>query len=660
MKMEAQHCIWIVFYLLAIENWPCNSVNMGSTSLYDPSDDVSVLNNSTLKGAIFGSKQAWFVQFYSSWCGHCVHFAPTWKEFAGDIKGWQSIAKVAALNCADQNNNKICSQYIDTGFPTLRLFNALQKNGTGDVYKGSRDVTSLRHALIEHISKQISSQNAPPHWPMLSPVSVQWLLTFYSRNVKPKMKIVAIVFEDADSYTGRELILDMSNTKEVLVVRVLQEELLRNPLPPEWNVGELPSLLILKRNGHPSVLWRSGNRESFFKALQEYIQKTLPASDITGGSLSKTGQRPETLKVQKETSYITNGSHIDGTKAGQHQGKTQAKPIANDTSGKTAARSVVYMEDLESTLIYSLKYEVGLQKEIGADAMGALQAYIAVLNKYFPGRPDVMNTLKQLQRLLQPYTQLTSDDWSNVMNRLQTSQDPGYFLQNEVTWVGCQGSTQVYRGYPCGLWVLFHTLTVSHARLDSHYRKSDSKEVLHAMKGYIHYFFGCRACSENFAKESVHLESSVSTLDDSVLWLWQVHNSVNKRLAGDLSEDPQHPKIAFPSYSDCPTCHNVNSPRRWKNTRILQFLKELYGVNNIDFAVSGVRSKAHELITAETLKRLNVGATVSYGYARLGIDTRDVSMCVLLYALCSVLLVVIFIYVKRRRRRKLFQNKYGV
>ena len=39
------------------------------------------------------------------------------------------------------------------------------------------------------------------------------------------------------------------------------------------------------------------------------------------------------------------------------------------------------MQDLESTLIYSLKYEIGLQKLISADAMSALKSYIAVLNK---------------------------------------------------------------------------------------------------------------------------------------------------------------------------------------------------------------------------------------------------------------------------------------
>ena len=44
-------------------------------------------------------------------------------------------------------------------------------------------------------------------------------------------------------------------------------------------------------------------------------------------------------------------------------------------------RSVVYMQDLESTLIYSLKHEIGLQKFISGHSLSALKAYVAVLNK---------------------------------------------------------------------------------------------------------------------------------------------------------------------------------------------------------------------------------------------------------------------------------------
>lgn len=37
-------------------------------------------------------------------------------------------------------------------------------------------------------------------------------------------------------------------------------------------------------------------------------------------------------------------------------------------------------------------------------------------------------------------------------------------LPTNVTWVGCQGSEPHFRGYPCGLWTIFHLLTVQAAQ----------------------------------------------------------------------------------------------------------------------------------------------------------------------------------------------------
>ena len=55
--------------------------------LYDPKEYVVVLDNSTLDKTIYDCSKAWFVEFYSSYCGHCIGFAPTYSSFAEDVKG---------------------------------------------------------------------------------------------------------------------------------------------------------------------------------------------------------------------------------------------------------------------------------------------------------------------------------------------------------------------------------------------------------------------------------------------------------------------------------------------------------------------------------------------------------------------------------------------
>ncbi len=45
-----------------------------------------------------------------------------------------------------------------------------------------------------------------------------------------------------------------------------------------------------------------------------------------------------------------------------------------------------------------------------------------------------------------------------------------------------------------------------------------------------------------------------SSAEGAVLWLFRTHNRVNKRLSGDLTEDPQRPKIQFPAPAICEKC----------------------------------------------------------------------------------------------------------
>lgn len=62
------------------------------------------------------------VFFYADWCGYCQRFAPTYNEVAKskDIKKKFAIAYV---NCDDQANSALVSEYGVQGFPTVFVVN---------------------------------------------------------------------------------------------------------------------------------------------------------------------------------------------------------------------------------------------------------------------------------------------------------------------------------------------------------------------------------------------------------------------------------------------------------------------------------------------------------------------------------------------------------
>lgn len=79
----------------------------------------------------------------------------------------------------------------------------------------------------------------------------------------------------------------------------------------------------------------------------------------------------------------------------------------------------------------------------------------------------------------------------------------------------------------------------------------------------------------------------VSSWDDSILWLWFAHNEVNKRLAGDQTEDPEYPKEQFPLSERCPRCTDVKGD--WNVLEVLQYIKHVYNSINVRYIGSDTR-----------------------------------------------------------------------
>ena len=169
------------------------------------------------------------------------------------------------------------------------------------------------------------------------------------------------------------------------------------------------------------------------------------------------------------------------------------------------------------------------------------------------------------------------------------------FSDTSEGWIGCAGSTAQYGNYPCGLWMMWHAMTVNQAASSS--KGDDPGAVLKAMKGFVEHFFGCQECARHFLQMSENgkaIEREVRNGDDAILWLWKAHNVVNTRLSGDISDDSVFPKERFPNRQHCSDCYNsrVAGSDGWREFRIksvLHFLHEMYAMENFDFKVRRFR-----------------------------------------------------------------------
>ncbi|KAK2539855.1 Qsox1, partial [Columba guinea] len=243
--------------------------------------------------------------------------------------------------------------------------------------------------------------------------------------------------------------------------------------------------------------------------------------------------------------------------------------------------SKVYMADLESTLHYSLRVEAARPAKLSGAQLAAFKCYVALLVKYFPGRPCVQTYLQILDGWLRNWTEpeLPRNALKEAVKNNRDASHPAV-LPTNVTWVGCQGSEPQFRGYPCGLWTLFHLLTVQAAQ--SGPDKELPLEVLNTLRCYVRHFFGCRDCAQHFEAMAAKSMDQVAGREESVLWLWSHHNEVNARLAGGDTEDPNFPKLQWPPPDLCPQCHKEErGVHAWDEPAVLTFLKGHFSPANI-------------------------------------------------------------------------------
>ncbi|XP_037535910.1 sulfhydryl oxidase 2 [Nematolebias whitei] len=173
-----------------------------SARLYTEEDPLVILSGGSLKPTVINSSSAWLVQFYSSWCGHCIQYSSTWKALAQDVKEWQEAIGVAVLDCAQEENFDVCKDFSIKFYPTFKYFRAHSlSTDRGTIHRGAdREIQSVRRLMI-NVLQNHTRLDRPQRCPRLEPYSSSELLPLLGQRSD---HYTAIIVEEPDSYVGRE------------------------------------------------------------------------------------------------------------------------------------------------------------------------------------------------------------------------------------------------------------------------------------------------------------------------------------------------------------------------------------------------------------------------------------------------------------------------
>ncbi|CAH1159163.1 unnamed protein product [Phyllotreta striolata] len=516
--------------------------------LYSPDDDVTILTISNFNSSIYRSDRAWMVEFYSNWCGFCQRAAPKYKAFASDVKGWKDLIVIAALDCANERNGPVCEYFGITRYPTFRYIHenyveGPQNTGLPIVADSHTNHTEHRRNLIE-IMRIEKAQGRGKQFPNLEPFNEQDAARIFDKN----QKIGFLIIQEPLDPVGASIILDFHKVNEA-IIRYSYNNL------SFITADSLPALFQVEPNGnlHPLNL-TVGNRLE----IRNIIRDILLARDI---------------EVPVET--LRNVS----TSNASNQPITSTKEDIELRNKIKKLGDVVFQLDLENAIRYSLKREIGGNADIKGEKLSALRNFVDVLVKYFPTNKKGRCLLRQIRH----YANNTdAANGTEIAQWVKEAEDAGDVFSEPPHWLGCKGSSPTKRGFPCGMWKLFHYLTVNAAFDPKQSRDANPRMVLEAMHGYIRNFFGCEDCSNHFQAMAQRRQLfKVLSWEESVLWLWRAHNEVNERLSGDITEDPEFPKVQFPPRANCEKC--------WKSdgapdeVEVLSYLKRMYAKENINY-----------------------------------------------------------------------------
>lgn len=195
--------------------------------LYNQTSDVgiTVLTSSNFNSSLFTFKDdsgeactedvIWFVQFYNAWCGHCQHFAPSWKSVANKTLAWSKHLRMAVIDCSTRENAGVCNHYEIMSFPTMMFFPPKSKAYViGTNYVGAHTESGVYHGMLDYVDKI----GFPKESVALPPGTLEDLWRGFGMKERG-VENLAVIVEDSDSEIGKDVILSLVGEIRTLAVR---------------------------------------------------------------------------------------------------------------------------------------------------------------------------------------------------------------------------------------------------------------------------------------------------------------------------------------------------------------------------------------------------------------------------------------------------------
>jgi hypothetical protein len=357
-----------------------------------------------------------------------------------------------------------------------------------------------------------------------------------------------------------------------------------NELCKDQNVTGYPTIKVFRKGGYEARIWSV--RKNTSSMLKELGFDVDDGSGVDSGNGGAGGEG--TVGRQRE---VANGP----LRRAEHVKSREERNVARVVPFRTFD---VHDAWSDAALSFEFALRNGIYVENGPldDVRGkAFREWLVLLSRTLP--PQMDRTRDIVDAILGDFARAAGGQ-SNLNDVVR--ERVGGAKMEEVsswTWRTCTyGDGKV--GYTCGLWQLFHVMSLGVVEYNRHNPPMPTRYVSDTLRDYIENFFQCEVCRLNFlstydacAFDGCRRLSDKPSLSENEwrelpLWLWETHNDVNVRLMGErlernADEGPnqwESQQARWPSLYACPNCWRDD--RSWEEEEVFIFLRSCYWSGN--------------------------------------------------------------------------------
>lgn len=510
--------------------------------LYTAEDHVLNLDIANFDSIVYKQRRAFFIEFYSSYCGACINYAPRFKQLAAELQSWNRTVGICAVNCADEKNQPLCREHAVDIFPRLKYFKYMSQSAKDAVkYDGDRSSSDTVPLKLAEFVKNDWDMQHPPEWPTFTMIDNSASLGDVWRTFAPETALMGLI-AGFESRTAWAAMISFADDKRIRIVAAQESH------PALAGLGFVPGstpsqLFVFSRGNQKTPLYVSGNAVTYTELVAS-LNNQLNGSDV---SQKERVAPPPPRDVVQPRVATANWSQFE-----------------------------VQMLDMSTAIRYILYVEIPRKVVIKDESLDGLKLWIAAMKKYAPGTVPMRRLYYRLNKWLQSMPdEITAEQWLQHVKLIQDQL--GHPFPNTTSYAACRGSQPNLRGFSCGVWTLIHTMSVEAYKQEkgnAHYNAN--RDLIEPFHQFIWRFFSCEECAKHFHDGLKKRNMSVViTPEDGILWLWRTHNIVNKFIAKTSTDDPAFPKQQFPTASLCSDCRNPDGD--FNESDVLEFLINYYG-----------------------------------------------------------------------------------